>query len=98
MGRKDAEPSTAPAAIPEVASVAQRRQDVGGDDLEHLDIVVELVVQEDALHARIRVLADAGDGSIGRADDEVDLRLISVCVEGGAVGIERLRPAELLEV
>jgi hypothetical protein len=64
----------APSAVPApAASAREPRQHVLRQQLEHLDVVVELVVQEDPLNAGGQVLLQTSGRSLGRADDAVSL-------------------------
>ena len=64
------------------------REYLVGDDLEHLEVVVQLMVQEDALDARLRVLAEAGGRSLARPDDAVALDLGPIVLERSGVRID----------
>src|SRR5712691_4940404 len=61
--------------------IANAREYLLRKDLEHLEIVEQLVVQHDPLHPRGRVLTQPLGRSLGGADDALALQLRELVIE-----------------
>src|SRR5712691_3526258 len=82
----------------EGASCVDLREDLRREQLEHVGVIEELVVQHDALDARAGVLAEPIGCALGSSDDAIALDVGSICVERPRRGIHRVRAPESVEV